>query len=209
MRSPGLIAFDLDGTLIDSLPGIHASLVVACKTLQLRPPSPERLRHYIGPPLRQYLPELLQLPAATSEAVTERLLTHFRHHHDREGWRQYKPYDGGKELLEELKAKGWELHLVTHKPMHLADQIQQESLGNLFQTLHAPGGVSWQGKSEALKNLKQGNELQYWYVGDTNSDRQAASEADYLFVAATYGFGHCISYNAKIVAPYQLLEVLG
>ena len=44
-----LIAFDLDGTLIDSAAGIHASLVAACAALDVPPPSLEQLQRHIGP----------------------------------------------------------------------------------------------------------------------------------------------------------------
>ena len=207
--APGLIAFDLDGTLIDSLAGIHASLAVACASLDLSVPTPEQLRHHIGPPLRQYLPELLELPPASAQAVIDQLLPKFRRHHDQHGWRNYCLYDGVLELLTQLSAAGWSLHVVTHKPHQLAEQLlQQEGLAPLFETLHAPGAPGWQSKATALQRLRQSEVMSHWYVGDTASDGEAADQAGYRFVAACYGYGQCASANARISAPLQLLEAL-
>ena len=46
-----LILFDLDGTLVDSTPGIWASVRVAAAELGRPEPTPEQLRGMVGPPL--------------------------------------------------------------------------------------------------------------------------------------------------------------
>ena len=48
-----VVLFDLDGTLIDSSAGIFASMAHAFTRMGAAVPPPERLRSYIGPPLRQ------------------------------------------------------------------------------------------------------------------------------------------------------------
>lgn len=67
-----LIAFDLDGTLIDSAAGIHASLVAACAALDVPPPSLEQLQRHIGPlkpaPLAARVLERSGLPGAAAAA---------------------------------------------------------------------------------------------------------------------------------------------
>ena len=207
--SPGLIAFDLDGTLIDSLVGIHTSLAAACALLDLPVPTAEQLRHHIGPPLRQYLPELLQLSPSSAEAVIDQLLPEFRRHHDQHGWRHYRLYDGVPELLTQLSASGWSLHVVTHKPLHLAEQLLlQERLFVFFQSLHAPGSPDWTNKPTALRQLMVAGTSPHWYVGDTTSDSASAVQAGYRFVAAAYGYGECVPGDARIMAPLELLQVL-
>lgn len=110
---PGLIAFDLDGTLVDSAAGIHASLRAACTALDVATPSREALQAHIGPPL----------------------LKAFRQHHDREGWALFRLYEGALELLQTLQADGWQLHVVTLKPSPLAAQV----LAACLQLLRQPG----------------------------------------------------------------------
>ena len=209
MSTDGLIAFDLDGTLIDSLEGIQASLADACAMLQLPTPSLERLRGHIGPPLRHYLPALLQLPKDQAQTWMEPLLQRFRQHHDREGWRHYQLYEGTRELLQRLAQDRWSLHVVTHKPLGLAQQLlEREGLSVLIESLQAPGGEGWLGKTQALQALPGEDRRAHWYVGDTAPDQQAAQTAGYRFVAASYGYGHCPEADARIDTPLQLLEVL-
>ena len=208
-RGRGLIAFDLDGTLIDSLEGIQASLAAACAMLQLKAPSLEQLRGHIGPPLRDYLPALLQLPKDEADVWIEPLLQRFRQHHDREGWRRYQLYGGTRELLQRLVQDRWSLHVVTNKPLVLAQQmLEREDLTVLIESLQAPGGMGWLGKTQALQALVGEDRRAHWYVGDTTPDQQAARSAGYRFVAATYGYGHCPDADARIDTPLQLLEVL-
>ena len=45
--------FDLDGTLVDPSPGIHASVRVAVAALALPDPTPAQLRAMVGPPLQE------------------------------------------------------------------------------------------------------------------------------------------------------------
>jgi phosphoglycolate phosphatase-like HAD superfamily hydrolase len=211
MSGAGVIAFDLDGTLVDSVEGIHASLVAACQALGLEAPSQERLRCHIGPPLSQYLPRLLKLEQHHAESLVQQVVQQFRHHHDREGWRLYSLYEGVPELLEQLTEAGWSLHVVSHKPFPLAEQLlKQEGLDLRFASLQAPGSHGWQNKSTALKHLMRQETMppSHWYVGDTASDHEAATQASFSFAAADYGYGLCAQADARITAPSQLLEVL-
>jgi phosphoglycerate kinase len=54
-----LVLFDLDGTLIDSEPGITACLAHAFERIGAELPAREVLRTWIGPPFRQTFPSVL------------------------------------------------------------------------------------------------------------------------------------------------------
>jgi len=154
--TPGLIAFDLDGTLIDSAAGIHASLVAACAALDVPPPSRERLQRHIGPPLRDYLPGLLGFTPEQRDRLLEPLLQAFRQHHDREGWDLFQLYAGALELLQTLHTQGWQLHVVTLKPAPLAAQVLERSgIGALVRSLQAPQPGGRIHKAACLEQLRQ------------------------------------------------------
>jgi len=208
---PGLVGFDLDGTLIDSARGIHASIVVACESLALAPPTLSQLRQRIGPPLPHYLADLLGLPQEGRQLLLDELVGRFRTHHDHEGWRGYQLFGGVTQLLHSLESLGWELHLVTLKPRPLAEQIVAEcGLAPLFQSVQAPAGPGAPfSKASSLEQLRRKDAASHWYVGDTEADQEAAQRAGYRFAAADYGYGHCSRADATIHAPLQLLESLG
>lgn len=212
MSAAGVIAFDLDGTLINSLEGIHASLVHACTQMGLVPPALAALQTRIGPPLRQYLPDLLALKAESQQAMLEPLLQAFRDHHDSQGWRGFALYDGVPRLLQQLQAAGYGLHVVTHKPHAIAVAVlRQAGLDGYLASVDGPRGGSFD-KSSRLLQLRQLDDRCHWYVGDTTGDRQAAVAAGYRFVAAAYGYGYGDGVSgvvdAAIDAPLDLLQVL-
>ena len=84
------IAFDLDGTLINSLEGIYSSLDYACKISKVKTPNHSLIKDNIGPPIRSFLPKLLNIN--TKDILLENILKDFRKHHDSEGFRSYKIY---------------------------------------------------------------------------------------------------------------------
>ena len=209
MSVPGLIAFDLDGTLIDSAAGIHASLLSACAALDVAPPSREQLQRHIGPPLRDYLPDLLGLAPEQRDRLLEPLLQAFRQHHDREGWAHFQLYAGALELLQTLHSQGWQLHVVTLKPAPLAAQVLERSgIGTLVRSLQAPQPGGRIHKAACLDQLRQPGLPVHWYVGDTAGDQRAAAAAGYRFVAAGYGYGSDLAAAHHLQAPLELLHVL-
>lgn len=209
MSSPGLIAFDLDGTLVDSAAGIHASLVAALSGLQQPAPSLEALRGCIGPPLREYLPGLLGWTPGEREQWIEPVLQAFRQHHDREGWRQFQLYEGALPLLQSLESQGWQLHVVTLKPEPLAHRVlQQSGLARHLRSLQAPQPGARLDKAACLQQLRQPGLPVHGYVGDTAGDQRAAAEAGYRFIAAGYGYGSDLVAAHHLQAPLELLRVL-
>jgi len=205
---PKVIAFDLDGTLIDSAAGIHASLVAACAALDVQPPSREALQTRIGPPLRDYLPGLLGLTPEQRDRLLEPLLQAFRQHHDREGWALFQLYAGALELLQTLHSQGWQLHVVTLKPAPLAAQVLERSgIGALVRSLQAPQPGGRIHKAACLQQLRQPALPVHWYVGDTAGDQRAAAEAGYRFAAAGYGYGGDLDAVDRIKSPLALLDL--
>ena len=117
---PRLWLFDLDGTLVDSAPGIHASIDHALATLG-RPPLPvAQLPRWIGPPLRQSFAEV-----CADAAEVERAVDAYRARYAAQGWAEHRVYPGIPELLRQLAAEGAQLAVVTSKVERYARQIVQ------------------------------------------------------------------------------------
>jgi len=103
------VLFDLDGTLIDSLPGIDWSARIALAECGLSADL-SNLRRRIGPPIRDIL---ASLSGATGE-VLNRLEAGFRRSYDAAGWRKTELRPGVMELLQHLRRAGRRLWLVTN-----------------------------------------------------------------------------------------------
>src|SRR5699024_9846825 len=64
-----LVLLDLDGTLMDSAPGIISSVVHAFETHVLPVPSPDDLRRFVGPPIGESFARHGFAPADVPDAI--------------------------------------------------------------------------------------------------------------------------------------------
>lgn len=128
-----LVLFDLDGTLVDSTPGIWASIRVAAAQLGLPAPTPGQLRSMIGPPLEEGFAGAFGLAGAD----VERAVLAYREHYTAGAMYDATVYPGIPELLAGLRAGGAVLAVATSKPEPFAVAIL-EHVGLLaaFDSVH-------------------------------------------------------------------------
>jgi phosphoglycolate phosphatase len=128
-----LCLFDLDGTLIDSEPGITACIRHAFDKLGV--PAPADLRPWIGPPLRHSFAPLLGHDAVRVEAAVD-------YYHERFavlGWREHAAYPGVATAIERLRQAGHRLAVVTSKPVrHAVPILEALPFGKEFEKLYGP-----------------------------------------------------------------------
>jgi phosphoglycolate phosphatase len=110
------ILSDLDGTLVDSAPGITSSLAWVFKQMRLPVPSPAELVRYVGPPILDSFRDL----AGFDERTSQRALDIYRIHYLEFGVYDATAYPGIPELLQHIHERGIPLSLATSKPEHPA-----------------------------------------------------------------------------------------
>ena len=162
------VVFDLDGTLVDSMPLVlrafaHA-LQPACGEL-----TPETITAHLGGPPDRTFRELITDEARISEAM-QRLMDF-----SMENWRLIRPFDGMHGLLDELRAARHPLALWTGRERESTGWILQEHgiapkldawvCGDDLPTHKPhPGGLE-----EALRQLNLGR-AEALFVGDADVD---------------------------------------
>jgi phosphoglycolate phosphatase len=169
------IVFDLDGTLVDSLPGIAWSIDSAFAECGL-PTPPCNVAQLIGPPIRQIL---ARIAGTTNAAFLDRLEQAFRRNYDSEGWSKTRCFSGVQDLLHQLVTRGAELFLVTNKPAHVTGKIlNQLNLAGFFQEVACRGTENSKAVVLAALLERRGLDPQAGLmVGDTSEDSAAASAA--------------------------------
>jgi len=185
------VLFDLDGTLVDSLPGIQFSSAAACRAVLPGRELPD-LRPFIGPPIRDVFRRVfIDLPPSTLDD----LVSHFRQSYDGEGCLKGTVYPGVRETLSGLKDLGMGCFVVTNKPFEATTNILHHTrLAENFQAVYSPNRKNppFRSKGEMTASLVRDFQLVpacTILVGDSPEDRTAAQECGIRFVAAAYGYG--------------------
>ena len=187
---PQTIVFDLDGTLVDSLPDIIASFQYALTSLGLPTPSDAEVRALVGHPL-----EDMYARFAPEHAVT--LCAIYREHYPRNFVNRSRPYPGVVELLRTLRERGYRLAVATTKRTDMARRFV-EALGLTSAVDHIQGTDGFPHKPapdvihRALAALGASG---LWMVGDTTHDILAGRAAGLRTYAVTWG-----NHDANLLA---------
>ncbi len=200
------LLFDLDGTLVDTSEGITKSVSYALGKRGYVGHSPQSLKCFIGPPLRE------QFMAFTGTDLSEgtALVTAYREYYTQKGIFECRVYDGIPALLERLKKRGKRLLVATSKPERFAHLILEHfSIDGYFDFI---GGAALDNtrtdKAEVIRYTLQGVGLQVGFsekavmIGDSQFDVLGAKAVGLPAIGVTYGFGDI--EKLKAAAPLCL-----
>ena len=187
------ILFDLDGTIVDSAPGITATLAYTFEQLGLPIPTPAELVAYVGPPIMDSFRDL----AGFDVPLAHRALEIYRAKYITDGVFDATVYPGIEEVLREIHDRGVPLSLATSKPEKPATLIL-EHYGLLKYFDVVTGASEDEVRSakkdvveEALKRLAAiGADISRpVMVGDRHHDVMGAAAHDVPTIFVRWGYG--------------------
>ncbi|MET0289695.1 MAG: HAD-IA family hydrolase [Pseudoxanthomonas sp.] len=206
--------FDLDGTLIDSEPGIINGIQHVYAAMGLPVPPAQTLRSWIGPPMRDSFQAVFDTPEQVEQA-----LALYRQRYDTLGWQEHSVYPRMAELIQALKEAGHRLAVVTSKNERSARQILASlPFGICFEEIV---GASDDGRrrfkvdliAEALRRLDvQAGDCVM--IGDRRMDIEGAGQHGMRSIGVLWGFGDAQELTqagaGRIVeAPQMLWDAIG
>jgi phosphoglycolate phosphatase len=185
------VLLDLDGTLIDSQPGILASCLAALRGLGHEPDETLDIKHVIGQPLEDGMRILLQPYGddRISEAVAA-----YRQDYGESGFLGSEPYPGIGSSLEEMRQAGLRIYLATSKRDIFASRILHHlGLATYFDGIHGsvPGGAL-DHKPELLAHILSKHGLAPSHslmVGDRRYDMSGAHAVGMRGLGVLWGYG--------------------
>jgi phosphoglycolate phosphatase len=182
---PGLAIFDLDGTLVDSLDDLHASVSHALRAVGLPPRSREEVHGYVGEGARI----LLERAIAPEVHLLEPALAAWRAHYEVHCLDHTRAYPGLEALLAGARRA---LAVHTNKPGAMARKILA-GLGLLPRFAVVTGGDEAPRKPDptGVREIMArvgASPAETVFVGDSRVDAAAARAAGVAFVAVTWGF---------------------
>jgi phosphoglycolate phosphatase len=181
-----LAVFDLDGTLVDSLDDLHASVNHALAAVGLPPRSREEVHGFVGEGARL----LLARAASPHDHLLEPALAAWRAHYEAHCLDRTRAYPGISALLA---GAGRTLAVHTNKPGPLARKIL-DGLGLLSRFSAVIGGDEAPRKPDPTGLLELMSRAgaapdETVFVGDSRVDVRTARAAGVAIVAVTWGFG--------------------
>ncbi|MGY1813010.1 HAD hydrolase-like protein [Blastococcus sp. SYSU D00820] len=187
MSAPRLVLFDLDGTLVDSTPGIWASVRVAAAELGLPEPTPAQLRDMVGPPLQDGFALVLGVPLPD----VPRAVAAYRAHYAAGAVLDVGVYDGVPELLAGLRDDRAVLAVATSKPEPFALRILEHTgLRPAFASVHGAtldGTVRSKAQVVAAALAAHPGTAAPVLVGDREHDVLGAAEHGLPCIGAGWG----------------------
>jgi phosphoglycolate phosphatase len=181
------IAFDLDGTLVDSVRDLAASATELVTALGGRPLNEGEVAMMVGEGAGILVRRALA--AAGLPPDTPGALARFLEIYDRRLLDTTRAYDGVEDMLT-LASRHARLSVLTNKPLAPSQRILDAlGLGSYFQAVI--GGDTPHGRkpeTTGLRMLAEGAQ-HVMLVGDSPIDAQTAAAAGCDFVWARYGFG--------------------
>lgn len=183
------VIFDLDGTLIDSAPDIHASVNKMLVAEGQAPLDIATVISFIGnglPKLVERVMARVGMDMGAFERISADVLAIYNAH----GAELTRPYPYMVEALEGLKTAGYRLGVCTNKPHEPAVIILEDmGLAGFFDVVI--GGDSTDAKKPDPMPLQAamaalGGEV--LYVGDSEIDAETAKRAGVPFALFTEGY---------------------
>jgi phosphoglycolate phosphatase len=211
----GLI-FDLDGTLVDSLLGIAASLNRALAMSGLPTHPADAVRGFIGNGA-QVLVQRAAPPGENESSLTA-IGQAFKVDYDLTWPEGTFAYDGNVQLLELLQVQGYPLAVLSNKPHLFTEAI----VAQVFPTIRFSvvlgqrAGIPHKPDPTGALEICHGLQLdpaRCIVIGDSTMDLETAGNAGMKAVAVTWGYhdrGRLITAGAGLIAdhPANLLDIL-
>lgn len=190
LHAPAIL-LDLDGTLIDSEPGILSSCHAALRALGHTPDPTLDLSAFIGPPIEDIMRVLLEPYGddRTTEAVAA-----YRADYRQNGLFLSQPYPGIAEALTTLRSTGAQLILATSKRREFAERILEHiGFSDLFSAVHGsePGGAL-DHKPELIAHIIERHGLAPSHgvmIGDRRFDISGAQANKMRALGVLWGYG--------------------
>ena len=206
--------FDLDGTLLDTLGDLAASVNFALRTHGMPEHSLDDVRRFVGNGVRKLMERAV--PDGADNPLFDEAFATFRQHYMAHSLDTTRPYEGIPEALEALKASGCHLAVVSNKMMAATQALCSHFFPDTIEVAigeHETEGIRKKPAPDtvvaALKALGVGKEGAV-YVGDSEVDIQTARNSGLPCISVLWGFRHrdFLQQNGAetfISAPSELL----
>ena len=201
------ILFDFDGVLLDGSAGLERTLVWTIGECGLRNLNDDEIKHFVRlSPLQRSFVDVFGIDWDESQQYCDL----FRNHFKQGECLNARLYDGGGDVLNDLKSQGFRLGIASFKREdYLLKIVQHFGIDQYFDAVCGADSDNKLTKADIIINcMKFMNVVpaECVYVGDTENDAKSAAAVDVPFIASVYGFGFQNAADAGACNPVAILH---
>jgi len=235
LNSYDVFIFDLDGTLLDTLQDLAASVNYALRQHGMPQHSLDDVRRFVGNGVRLLMERAV--PQGAANPRFEEVFATFRQHYMHHSMDTTRPYDGIPEVLDALRDRGCRLAVVSNKMMaatqelvsHFFPQItvaigEHEAEGirkkpapdTVYEVLRqlgiSPSPITQHPTPNVQHPTPNAQHPSAVYVGDSDVDIQTARNAGLPCISVLWGFRDRQFLTESgattfVAAPHELLTI--
>ena len=192
MKTYSTYIFDLDGTLLDTLGDLAASVNYALRQHGMPEHSLDDVRRFVGNGVRLLMERAV--PDGAANPLFEEAFATFRRYYMDHALDTTRPYDGIPETLAELHKRGCHIAVVSNKMMAATRELCHHFFPDTVEVAigeHEAEGIRKKPAPDtvlaALHELGVGKD-EAVYVGDSDVDIETARNAGIPCISVLWGF---------------------
>lgn len=181
--------FDLDGTLLDTLQDLAASVNYALRQHHMPEHSIDDVRRFVGNGVRRLMERAI--PDGAANPAFEAAFATFRKYYMEHSLDTTRPYDGIPELIHELKKRGCRMAVVSNKMMAATQKLVHHFFPEIEVAIgedEAAGICKKPAPDTVFAAMKQLGEGSAVYVGDSDVDLATARNSGLPCISVLWGF---------------------
>lgn len=210
------VIFDLDGTLIDSIHDIADCINDMLKKFNHPTHSVEQIKQYTGDGARNLVKR--SLPSGLTEQEIDERLNYYNDIYTNSGSPKTCVFAGVKEMLKELKKRGYKIGILTNKPQMTTDEVYKDHFNDVEIDVVVGQRAGMKIKPDPTMLLQILSDLgvekqNAYFVGDGEPDAQIAINAGVNGISELWGYRtkeqlQKAGATVFVKSPQELLQYL-
>ncbi len=209
-----LCIFDLDGTLLDTLPTIAYYCNLTLREFNLPEIPEERYKYLAGNGAKVLIERMIDEVGADREIYFDKMFKFYNKEYDKNFSYLTKAFNGVPELLAGLKEIGIGTAVISNKPDFAAVNVVKMFLGDLIDIAHGGrDGIPLKPSPEGVFKIFEEAGVaadECLYVGDTGTDMETGKNSGIFSIGVLWGFrkeDELLKNGADLIVSHPL-EIL-
>lgn len=188
-----IVIFDLDGTLLNTIGDLAASVDYVMRSRNLPEHTDAEYRQMVGGGIKRLVERALPAELAANGEYVEECVTQFRRYYVDNIDRHTVPYDGMYALLHRLRKEGVQVAVASNKFQHGTDRLVSKFFGDVdFVAVEGNReGAPLKPDPQIVNNILHKAGIEHSkaiMVGDSGIDIRTAAAAGIDSVGVAWGF---------------------